>query len=584
MKTDLLRSFAIMLGLAVASGTTHSTSADDNQGPSKWSSFRAPTGSVDEARQKQLHPSAHEPVTPVAAQQPIAYGQPMQAYPPSEMGRVYEASVGNQVVMQAPISGATAHPVPRPMAYPATPPQAPQSQPAPQPPVARGALATEDVSQVSATAYGSHDCGCNHSSPYAAAASALWPGSVPVPHSSGCASGGCSTGIPVAGHAHVSPGYGAGACDTGGYCAPVATGPGPISPWFGGANLLFWNLDDSKDRPLINYDNGVEFTRTSDLNPGSDIGFDVHGGRYFGCGNYGLDVGFMLWDPDAVFRDAIDGGAGLRFIHPALDDVSINRGAGATPIYDEYDTNAVRIRSRRDIAIQGVEVNLVSFGLMGARRLGRCSSTPVLGHHPNSFGYFGGATGPLARACSGRVRIQSSHGFRWFRFEDELEIIGDVDGNAGYHGSDLYYLVDTENNLFGYQFGSQLTYCLGHKLFLNVGGKFGVYGNDVHFRHTIATQTATAYTNSQGTGPGDLCCEESDVTLAGLGELDLGFGYRLGNRLTFSGGYRVLGVSGIATAIGQMPNEYSSRESAARIHPNDGIVLHGAYVGFDYNW
>ncbi|MEM0926849.1 MAG: BBP7 family outer membrane beta-barrel protein, partial [Planctomycetota bacterium] len=309
-----------------------------------------------------------------------------------------------------------------------------------------------------------------------------------------------------------------------------------------------------------------------------------HVGRYFGCGLYGIDVGLLFWEPSGVWRDSVDGGAGLRFTHPALNGVSINRGGGPTSIYDEYDTNAVQIRSRRDVAIHGVEVNLVSFGLMGARRLGRCAPTPILGRHPHAYGYFGGALGPLARACSGRVRIQSSHGFRWFRFEDSLEIIGDVDGTTGYSGSDLYYLTDVENNLYGYQFGSVLTYCLGCRFFLNVGGKFGVYGNDVHHRHTITTQTNVAYTNSQGGGAGDLCCEDDDLALAGLGELDLGFGYRFGNRLTFTGGYRVLGVSGISTAFGQMPNEYTTNVSATRIHANDSILLHGAYVGFDYNW
>ncbi|MEM6473208.1 MAG: hypothetical protein AAF802_26845 [Planctomycetota bacterium] len=571
MKTDLLRSFAIVLGLSVASGSAHWTSADKYKSPAKWSSFHAPAGSISDARRQELHPAAQEPVTPVSAQ---TFHQNQSGYPVSDIGAVYDSSVGTNVAVQA---------TPRP-SVPATRPSVPMATHQTSRPVA---VAPGSVNGVSAAGYASHDCGCNHAtqghqSPYAAAAAAPWGGGVPVAPSMGCASGGCSGGVPIAAPSvqHVRP-----APISGGYCGPtVSTSPGPISPWFGGAGLLFWNLDDGKNRPLITDDSGYPHVRFSDLNPDSDVGFEAHVGRYFGCGQYGVDFRYMRWAPGGVVRDVVDTGAGLRFTHPALRDASIDRGAGVTTIYDEYDLNATQIRTRRDVAIQGLEVNLVSFGLMGARRLGRCASTPILGHHPQSYGFFGGATGPLARACSGRVRIRTTHGFRWFRFEDSLEIIGDVDGIAGYQGSDLYYLNDVENNLYGYQFGSALTYCFGRKLFLNIGGKFGVYGNDVQNRHRITTQTNVAYTNSQGGGPGDLCCEDDDLVLAGLGELDLGVGYRLGNRLTFSGGYRVLGVSGVATAIGQMPNEYTTNVSATRVHANEGIILHGAYIGFDYNW
>lgn len=391
----------------------------------------------------------------------------------------------------------------------------------------------------------------------------------------GCASGGCESPFAAAVGAP---------CGSRG-CAPCATpSPRPIAPWFGGANLLFWNLDCGPDHILITDDSAMPLLSAGDIAPDNQVGFDAHVGRYFGCGMYGLDFGYLLWDPDAETRILANMGNGYRVTLPALTTVSINRGAGATTVYDDYDMNASRLRVIRDLRVQGFEANLVCFGLMGARRLGSCNPSPLFGYGHCGNGFYGGATGPLSRAAGGRVRVQTSHGFRWFQLEDELQISGDVDGTTGYQPSDLHYLIDTENNLFGYQFGSRLTYCLGCRTMLSLGGKIGVYGNDASVSHRITTDTAMAYTNTQGAGPGDICTEESDVGVAGLGELDFGIGYRLNNRWTINGGYRLLSACGVATTIGQIPVEYVTAASAGAVRADDCLFLHGAYVGVNCNW
>ncbi len=180
--------------------------------------------------------------------------------------------------------------------------------------------------------------------------------------------------------------------------------------------------------------------------------------------------------------------------------------------------------------------------------------------------------------------MATPHGFRWFQLQDELEVVGDVDGTAGYGASDLYYMSDVENNLYGYQFGARLSYCLGCRMMVNVGGKVGIYGNDASYSHRITTDTVMAYTNSQGAGAGDVCTDYSDVSLAGLGELDLGLGYRLSSCWTITGGYRFLAVSGVATAFGQMPAQYTTAATAGAVRADDSLIMHGAYLGLDYNW
>lgn len=376
-------------------------------------------------------------------------------------------------------------------------------------------------------------------------------------------------------------------CET---CQPaVVAGPRPIAPWFGGMSLLFWNTTCSNDIPLISNDVGGVALQNGDLDPSSTVGFDVHFGRYLACGRYGLDFGYMFWDPGTVSTIVPDAGAGLRVPIPALTTISINRGAGATTVYDEFDLNSPRIRATRDLRIQGFEVNLNCFGLSGARRLGSCSPSGLCGNPLGKLAChrrraYGGLLGPLARACSGNVRVQTSHGLRWFQLEDDLQIAGNVDGVAGYGPDDIYYDLQTENNLFGYQFGGQLAYCLGCRTMLTIGSKMGMYGNDARFTQRIGTNSILAYTNSQGAGAGDVSTSQSKVCLAGLGELDFGLGYRLSNRWTINSGYRILAVTGVATGIGQSPTQYTTAASAGAVRANDSLVLHGAYVGMDYNW
>ncbi|MCD0461738.1 hypothetical protein [Roseiconus lacunae] len=427
----------------------------------------------------------------------------------------------------------------------------------------------------------------SYGSPYEQAASAPWQdaghgyaqGYAEGTSCTGCESGSCgSTGC--------SSGCSTGSCATGA-CGSRGLGVGPISPWYGGLDILFWDIADSSSAVFVTDDNGMVLGQYSDLDPDNTVGFSTRVGRYLGCGAFGIDIGFMYWDPDPQSRCNYDTGAGLRFTHPAVRTVSINRGGGATTVYDDYDMNATYICSERDIRVKGIEINLSHFGLLGARRLGSCypgSLCGVLGNTGHSGRLFGGATGPLARACGGRLRVRTSHGFRWFQLEDELLIAGDVDMMPGLSGSDIYYELQTENNLYGYQFGSQLTYCLGSRLMVNVGGKIGVYGNDASFTHWIGNDMVLAYTDSQGAGAGDLYTDKSDVSLAGLGELDFGVGYRISNRLTATGGYRILSACGVATSIDSMPDEYTSVESAGRLRADDCFTMLGAYFGFNYNW
>jgi hypothetical protein len=316
------------------------------------------------------------------------------------------------------------------------------------------------------------------------------------------------------------------------------------------------------------------------VDPEASVGFDVFFGRYLDCGRYGLGVGYTMWNPssESVTYGGIIAGD-LRANQLGYNNVQVDAGAGADSAYGIIDgtaglyAGAEAVRIRRDLNFQGIEANLFSFGLIGARRAAYRDCNPC------NKG-FGGAAGPLARPAGGRVRIMTSHGFRWFQVNDEYESAYNVDGVGGYQADDIYDNFDVENNLYGYQFGGMLTYCLGCRMNLNIGGKVGIYGNDVEVRHRLGT------VNNIGTvGGNDISTTNSDTVLATLGELDLGLGLRISNKWSVRGGYRLMGIAGVVDAVEAAQNtDYQNIVAASEVYADDSFILHGGYVGLTCNW
>jgi hypothetical protein len=362
----------------------------------------------------------------------------------------------------------------------------------------------------------------------------------------------------------------------------------PLRPWFGSLNLLLWNLENECARPVAS---GVGGLSTDAVAPGTTPGFEGEIGRYLGDGRYAVGVSYMLWNPESE-RVGVAGAAGSIIPYfPGYRDISINvLGNGEATVYD-YITGAgpgagaTEVRMYRDLFVQGIEANLYCFGLMGSRRVSypNCNSAGCLGIADclcsDCYGY-GGAAGPLTRPDSGRIRVTSSHGFRWFQLKDRIDFDYNIDGQPGFQEGDIYECYHVENDLLGYQFGSQLNYCINSCWSMNVGGKFGMYGNNARMSHMLSSTTAAFRT-----GTSDLInTSDNDTSLATLGELDLGLGRRIGCAWTLRGGYRLMGVTGVATAPGSIIDSYATTMSSRAVCANDSLVLHGAYLGLDYNW
>ena len=336
---------------------------------------------------------------------------------------------------------------------------------------------------------------------------------------------------------------------------------------------------------------GSDFN-TSLVDPDSSVGFETTLGRYFGCGKYGFGISYFNWNPGSESITRLGTIGTIRAAMPQYSGPLINVGAGGGPgnVYDHIDgtfdidgtaaaDGATGVRVTRNLLFQGIEANLFSFGLMGAQRAAYTNcGTSGLCHGAG----FGGAAGPLVRSCSGRLRVSTSHGFRWFQVKDDMELAYNIDGTAGYQADDIYDQVETENNLFGYQFGGRLSYCMGSRFNLNLGGKFGMYGNRAEMKHRLGTETSLAYLTTSGVD--DIYTESTDTVLSTMGELDLGLGVRICNGWTVNGGYRIMGITGVANANDSFPSNYSSVANSGQVFADDSYLLHGAYVGAEFNW
>tara|TARA_R110002073_G_scaffold75697_9_gene184627 strand:- start:12435 stop:14252 length:1818 start_codon:yes stop_codon:yes gene_type:complete len=605
-----MRCVAIALGISVCSVATaqNATTVGQYSSPSKWNNFnivppQQPAVPQQAAMPQQAAPSQAAPsqamVTPRQAVMPQQSMQPQgYLHTVSTGGPVNAPQQNNAEILPAPKGVPTTAAAKKPTPPPVQPQPQPQlNSPGYQPPQSYPAQPNGSVPYSTTGAQPGFGCppgapqGYSHAgvqqpptqwtAPQPAAETPLVDGSSPYTGPQSFFNNGFTT------QGFAGQGFAGQNCDTGA-CATPGTRPN-LAPWYGGFNLLFWQMETNHSRRLIAFDTGyATHTTTGAVDPESTLGYDLTFGRYLDCGRYGLSATYMNFDPSQ--SETIVTAGSYYAPMASWNNISINpNGAGVDTVYDLY-ANAAAYRVRRDVQMQGIEVNLTSFGLMGAQRAAAMCSQGACGGIGANLGLgltnpcngYGGATGPLVRACSGRVRVQTSHGFRWFQFKDEFEFAANIDGSGGYQATDLYYNVDVENNLFGYQYGSMLTYCLNDRCNLGIGGKFGIYGNRAEMSQRIGTASGYAY---ETTMPSDFVnTTSSDTVLAGLGEIDLGLGYRLNNAWTVRGGYRMLGAAGVATSTDSLDQDYSSVATTGGVYANDSLLLHGAYVGMNFNW
>jgi hypothetical protein len=381
-----------------------------------------------------------------------------------------------------------------------------------------------------------------------------------------------------------------------------------LCPWIFGANALLFNrVDDEYTR--LSYDSNMptdSLLSTSDVRMPTTGGYELMAGRYFGCGRYAIVGSYWgLFSPEQSYTVTTPVGGNLRSNLPfTLQGPNI----GATPygitmpvenVYNWYD-GAWAHQVVRDQDFQNVEVNFLSFALGGGARqpypmdcnsgCGTGWGSRHLNKHSDpcnpSISSPTGACAPWYGAQCSKLRLNMYGGLRWFQFRDYLQYAtSNTDAVFGPTADDFYYRNNVTNDLFGGQLGGLATWCTGCRVNLWTGANVGVYNNHINYSSYAGTTTDAATvlsTNSFNGQPYNLSNSVNDVAI--LSELTSGVGLRITRGWSGNIGYRIIGVSGVATAVGQIPRDFSLLNDASRINNDRSLILHGLTVGAAYNF
>jgi len=217
-----------------------------------------------------------------------------------------------------------------------------------------------------------------------------------------------------------------------------------------------------------------------------------------------------------------------------------------------------------------------NFNSLEANLVGNCGCGP--------FG-----CGMCGCCCGGscrRIGFGYTAGFRYINFSDYFLYSSSLNGFSmtGSDPNEANYAVATNNNLFGFQLGAGLSYCLSNRFTLFTIGKAGVYDN-----HITAMQKVYGPAGTATIANGPFAGQPFDVRTAGFetlgmsAQFDLGARWMINNCWTANFGYRVLGLSGVAIAENNIQNKnFHDVDGIATVNRCGSFLLHGVFAGATY--
>ena len=188
-----------------------------------------------------------------------------------------------------------------------------------------------------------------------------------------------------------------------------------------------------------------------------------------------------------------------------------------------------------------------------------------------------------AGSTTGRHGSSQTHelllGFRWFQFDEDLSYQAFAGPNQ------ISYNLETQNTLLGLQLGSRSEAKISKKLGLVLGTKFGLFNNRTRVRQVLFDNAGGIAAIGIGADAGtQFNFNDEDNSLAALGEFDLGLTYQISCRSRFNFGYRAIGVSGVALAGDQVPNNFASIPEIREIDNSGSLILQGGYAGLEMSY
>ncbi|MCA9237008.1 MAG: hypothetical protein KDA44_16155 [Planctomycetales bacterium] len=472
--------------------------------------------------------------------------------------------------------------------------------------------------------------GCNCQTPGAAPAqSSMAYESYPT---DGCAAGGCNDG----GYA----GYGCATGGCGGYstygcglnqCDGGRLGgmlrPRGCNYWFGGVYGLLMERDHGDKVPLTmavdggmppgSYSPSNSTVLTSrNVDTGFQPGVEFRLGRTFG--GYGDGCGCCTrpcWGLEGVYWTLFDETASASYaqtgtvrLYSMLDPrgLEYNPGSGYRPLRDYMDyappaedhttggdiwVRNVRVRS--SFEVQNVELNLLRLPLYGggvatcgaaAAGCGGCDSMCST-CDPCAGAACGGGCGGCG--CGSRFSCVTLCGFRYLQLDESFMYGVDYDNvDAAYPApidGFMNYNAQVTNDLYGFQLGCNGMYRIGCKWGVHLSSNFGLYGNDIDVHQYFQFPSTGMLRYIQSGQSFDARASKTDVAM--IGELRLGASYQYSCHCRLYGGWRVLGISGVALATDQVPGAFiDAPQMNSYVNSNGSLILHGMQAGVEWNY
>jgi hypothetical protein len=245
-----------------------------------------------------------------------------------------------------------------------------------------------------------------------------------------------------------------------------------------------------------------------------------------------------------------------------------------------------------DFKAQNLELNIIRFPVCdtGCGGCGNCGT----GCGSDACGCTSGCNTGCNSGCDdswcSNFSMYGSCGVRYFRTDDDFSYDSEFatfDGTTYDHTYDgfsgipdlfeLCYDINIENNLIGPQVGWTTNYCVGCRWNFFCNSTFGVFDNHMTQEQRLWGSGDVRFVNS---GESMLVRSKKD-DVAFLGELRLGGSYDFNCNWRGVLAYRAIGLSGIATSVGQIPDNFSDRADVAQINSDNSMIIHGLQTGVE---
>lgn len=315
--------------------------------------------------------------------------------------------------------------------------------------------------------------------------------------------------------------------------------------WVLGITAPIFDREFDGDRLFsVNPADLTQTLRSSDADPNGTSGIDINLARR---SSSGLGFEARYWGLYSSAATAVLGGNPTTAIS-GLSQLNDDSLVALSDTFNTADFHALT----REYSFNNVELNLL--------RNGRTFS-------------------PFGR----RLTTERLYGFRYLQFDESLEYAGVSSTNAVIRSA---LNSSVQNSLFGIQMGRRAEWQVCNRASLTLGGKLGLFNNHARTNIVAADQQANLtfsrplISSGPNAGAGfEFGDSKDDLSL--LGEFEVGLAYQMTQRSRFRIGYRVLGVSDIADAEQNIPNNFTNVTELQSSDTDGDLVLRGGYVGLE---